>query len=90
MRTPCATPRGNHCAGAIPWLHWPPFARRSNYTRLRKTVGLQMPFHNPALLLLGQLVKHFAQVLTQIAVQNLSAAFGDKNNVVLALPFRVA
>jgi hypothetical protein len=53
-------------------------------------VGLQMPFHDPALLLLGQLVKHFAQILTQIAVQNFPAALGNKNNVILALPFRVA
>lgn len=53
-------------------------------------VGQQMPVFNAAILLLGQLTKHLAQVLAQVSIQHLPAAFGNENNVVLALPLRVA
>ena len=53
-------------------------------------VGQKMPFLNPAFFLLGQLSEHFAQMPAQVSVQHLPCAFGDKNNVLLALPLRVA
>jgi hypothetical protein len=53
-------------------------------------IGELMPFQNPALSLLGQLAKHFTQMSSQAPVQHLPATLRDKNNVVLALPFRVA
>jgi hypothetical protein len=53
-------------------------------------VDQQMPFLNPAFLLLGQLSEYLAQMLPQTAVQHLAAAFRDKNYMVLALPLRVA
>jgi hypothetical protein len=52
--------------------------------------GLEMTFHDMALFLLGQTSEHFAQMLTQFLVQLLAPVLGDKNYVVLALPFRVA
>jgi hypothetical protein len=53
-------------------------------------VGKQVPFLNAALLLLGQLAKHLAQMLAEAPVQHLSPALRYKNNVVPALPLRVA
>jgi hypothetical protein len=53
-------------------------------------VAEQVAFFYPALLLLGQLVEHLAQMLPQPAVQHLAAAFGNENYVVLALPAGVA
>ena len=53
-------------------------------------VGLEMPFHHCALLLLGQPLEHFTQMLAQFLVQLLAPVFGDKDNVLLARPFRVA
>jgi hypothetical protein len=53
-------------------------------------IGEKMTFFNPAFLLLGQSSKHLAQMLAQIAVKHIHPAFRNKNNVVLALPFRVA
>jgi hypothetical protein len=53
-------------------------------------VGEKMALFDAALFLFGQLTKHFAQMLPQVAVKHLPAAFGDKDNVVLALPLRVA
>ena len=53
-------------------------------------VGLEMTFFDPAFFLLGQFAKHFAQMLAEALVQHLPAALRDENNVVLALPFRVA
>jgi hypothetical protein len=53
-------------------------------------VGEKMTFFNAALLLVSQLPEHLAQMLSQISVKHLPATFWDKNNVVLALPFRVA
>jgi hypothetical protein len=53
-------------------------------------VGQKMPFLNPALLLLGQFSQHLTQMPAQIPVQHFAPALRDKNNVVLALPFRVA
>jgi hypothetical protein len=53
-------------------------------------VCLKMPLFNPALSLLGQLLEHFAQMLPKALVQHLPVALRDENNVVLALPFRVA
>jgi hypothetical protein len=53
-------------------------------------VGQKMPFFNAALLLLGQFSEHLAQMLAKAPVQHLAPAFGDKNNVILALPLGVA
>jgi len=53
-------------------------------------VGLKMPFLDAALLLLGQSSEHLAQMLVQASVQHLPAAFRNENDVVPALPFRVA
>jgi hypothetical protein len=53
-------------------------------------VRQQMPFFDPALLLLGKLPEHLAQMLPKTAVQDLPAALRYKYNVVLALPLRVA
>jgi hypothetical protein len=53
-------------------------------------IGEKVTFLNAALLLLGQSSKHLAQMLAQIAIKHLPAAFRDKGNMVLALPFRVA
>jgi hypothetical protein len=53
-------------------------------------VCLKMPLFNPALSLLGQLLEHFAQMLPKALVQHLPAALRDENNVVFALPYRVA
>jgi hypothetical protein len=53
-------------------------------------VGEQMPLFDPAFLLLGQLPKHFTQVLAKAAIQHFPSALRYKYNVVLALPLRVA
>jgi hypothetical protein len=49
-----------------------------------------MLFLNAALLLLGQLAEHLAQMLAQRFVQHFPAAVRDHDNMILALPFRVA
>jgi hypothetical protein len=49
-----------------------------------------MTSFDAALLLLGQLPKYLAEMLAKVATKHLPAALGDKNNVVLALPLRVA
>ena len=46
-----------------------------------------MPFLDPALLLLGKLAEHFAQILPQLPVQRLPPALRDEDDVVFALPF---
>ena len=53
-------------------------------------VGQKMPFFNAAFFLLGQLSEHLAQMPAQISIQYFPSAFRDKNNMVLALPLRVA
>ena len=53
-------------------------------------VGQKMPLFDTAFLLLGQFAKHLAQVLSKGSVQYRPPPFGDKNNVVLLLPLRVA
>jgi hypothetical protein len=53
-------------------------------------VAEEVPFFDAALLLLCQPAEHLAQMLSQVAVKHLPAAFRDKYDVVLALPFRVA
>jgi hypothetical protein len=53
-------------------------------------VSQKMPFLNAAFFLLGQLSEYLPQVLAKASVKHLAAAFGDKNNVVLALPPGVA
>src|SRR6266508_2126520 len=50
----------------------------------------QVPFLDPALLLLRQPTKNFPQVLPQFPVQRLPPALRYEHHVVLALPFRVA
>lgn len=47
-------------------------------------VGKKMALVDAALLLFGQFAKHFAQMLPKVAVKHLPAAFGDKDNMVLA------
>jgi hypothetical protein len=53
-------------------------------------VGQKMPFLDPALFLLGQLSEHLAQMPAQISIQHFAPTFRNKNNMVLALPLRVA
>jgi hypothetical protein len=53
-------------------------------------VGQKMPFLDAAFLLLGQPSEHLAQMLAKATVQHFAQTFGNKNNVVLALPLRVA
>jgi len=50
----------------------------------------QMPFFNLALLLLGQTPEYLAQVRPETPVQRLAAALGYENDMLLALPLRVA
>jgi hypothetical protein len=53
-------------------------------------VGLKMTFLDPALFLIGQFTEHLSQMVAPALVQNLPASLRDENNVILALPFRVA
>jgi hypothetical protein len=53
-------------------------------------VGEKMAHIDATFLLFGQFSEYFAQMLPQFSIQHLSAAFRDKNNIVLALPFQVA
>jgi hypothetical protein len=53
-------------------------------------VSQKMPFLNAAFFLLGQLSEHLAQVPAQVSVQHFAPALRYENNVVLALPLRVA
>jgi hypothetical protein len=53
-------------------------------------VGEEMALFDATFLLFGQLSEHLSQMLPQFSIKHLSAAFRDKNNMVLALPFRVA
>src|SRR5664280_1588683 len=50
----------------------------------------QMPFLNPAFLLLRQFAEHLSQILPQFPIQRLPATLRDKHHMVFALPFRVA
>jgi hypothetical protein len=52
-------------------------------------VGHQMPFLDPALLLLRQPAEDLAKILAQLHIQRLAAALGNENNVVLARPLGV-
>ena len=49
----------------------------------------QMPFLDPAFLLLRQLLEHLPEVSPQLAVQRFPATLGNENYVVLALTLRV-
>jgi len=53
-------------------------------------VGHEMPLLDLALLLQSQFTEHFPEVLSQLPVQRLSAAFWNEHDVVFALPLRVA
>ena len=48
------------------------------------------PFFDPALLLRRQLPKHLPKVLTQLGVQRSSSALGNEDDVIFAVPCRVA
>src|ERR1022692_3605100 len=47
-------------------------------------IGHQMPFLDPAFLLLGQSSEHLSQVAAQLRIQRLPAAFGDEHDMVLS------
>jgi hypothetical protein len=49
----------------------------------------QVPFQNPALLLLGQLAKHLPKMLTQLLVQLRAPTLGDEHDMVFAFPSRM-
>ena len=49
----------------------------------------QMPFLDPAFFLRRESLENFPKVLAQLAVKRLPAAFGNKHDVVFAVPFRV-
>ena len=49
----------------------------------------QVPFLDPALLLISQLAEHFSKVLPQLSVQYFSSTLGNKYHMVFALPLRV-
>jgi len=53
-------------------------------------IGHQVPFHDFALLLRGQLAKHLPKVPTQLCVQRPAPTLRDENHVILAVPCRVA
>jgi len=48
-------------------------------------VGKKMTFFNATLLLLCQPAKHLAQMLAQVSIKHLPAAFWDKNNGSMAV-----
>jgi hypothetical protein len=49
----------------------------------------QVTFYYSAFFLSSQLVKDFAKVFANFSKQSLSASFGDKYNVIFAIPFRM-
>ena len=49
-----------------------------------------MPFLDPALLLYCQAPEHLSEVLAQLPIQRLPAVLRDEDDVVFALPLRVA
>jgi hypothetical protein len=49
-----------------------------------------MPLLDPALLLLGQLMKQLSQIPPDLLVEHLPAALRDEHHVVFALPLRMA
>src|ERR1035441_1991678 len=53
-------------------------------------VGQKMPFLDAAFFLLGQLSEYLAQMPAQVSIQHFASALGYENNMVLALPLRVA
>jgi hypothetical protein len=53
-------------------------------------VRQQMAFLDLAFTLLRQIAEHLCQMLAEGFVKHLPAALRDKNNVILAIPFRVA
>jgi hypothetical protein len=52
-------------------------------------IGHQMPFLDPAFLLRCKPLENFPEVLPQLAVKRLPAAFGNEHKMVFAVPFRV-
>jgi hypothetical protein len=50
----------------------------------------QVPFLNPALSLRGKTPEYFSQMLPQFHIQRSSSAFGYENDVVFAVPLRMA
>ena len=53
-------------------------------------IGHQMPFLNFRFLLKGELAEHFAQMLAQLLIQRLASTFRNEDNMIFALPCRVA
>jgi hypothetical protein len=53
-------------------------------------IDLEMTLLDPAFPLFSKFAEDFAQMGAEASVQHLPPTFGDENNVVLALPFRVA
>jgi hypothetical protein len=49
-----------------------------------------MPFLDLRFTLLSQIAQYLAQMLAEGFVKHLPAALGDKHNVILAIPFRMA
>ena len=53
-------------------------------------IGHQMPFLNFRVLLKRELAEHFAQMPSQLLIQRLSPTFRDEDNMIFAVPSRVA
>src|SRR5262249_9571712 len=49
----------------------------------------QMAFNDLALFLFRQFMKDLAEMFTNLPIQHLAAIFGDKNNMVFAIPLRM-
>ena len=49
----------------------------------------QMTFNDLALFLLRQFMEDLAEMFTNLPIQHLAAIFGDKNNMVFAIPLRM-
>src|SRR5215510_196985 len=49
----------------------------------------QMSFNELALFLLRQFMEDLAEMFTNLPIQHLAAIFGDKNNMVFAIPLRM-
>jgi hypothetical protein len=62
--------------------------RRYRYHHVN-VIGRQMPFLDPAFLLLSQFAEQVPKMAPQLRIQRLPAAFGNEHNVVFALPFAV-
>src|SRR5664279_2670603 len=63
--------------------------RRYRYHHVHM-VRHQMPFHYQALLLGGELAKHFSEMLAQLSVQRPAPTLRDEYHVIFAVPCRVA